>query len=212
MEYTGKEAEIMEKIYFALVDTPGLFASMIRRVIGMNYIHVVLSMDQELNEAYSVGRRNPAVPLFAGFEREDAEKVELAFPTARYRIVSLECTDEQKESIYQKLRECYERRFRYHYCILGLPMILCNIPFYQKNHYTCSSFVASILEENGMELFEKHFSLVTPRDFYELENTDVIYEGTLHEFNERCRRYPAQNLSRLRRAVRKLSYGMNGAV
>ena len=178
----------------------------------MNYIHVVLSMDQELNEAYSVGRRNPAIPLFAGFEREDAEKVELAFPTARYRIVSLECTSEQKENIYQKLRECYERRFRYHYCVLGLPMILCNIPFYQKNHYTCSSFVANILEENGMELFEKHFSLVTPRDFYELENTDVIYEGTLHEFNERCCRYPAHNLSRLRRAVRKISYGMNGAV
>ena len=144
----------MGKIYVALVDTPGLFASLIRRFIGMNYIHVVLSMDQELNEAYSVGRRNPSIPLFAGFEREDAEKIEQAFPTARYRIVSMECTDEQKENIYRRLRECYEKRFRYHYCILGLPMILCNIPFYQKNHYTCSSFVANILEENGMELFE----------------------------------------------------------
>ena len=49
----------MDKIYLALVDTPGLFASIIRRVIGIDYIHVVLSMDAELNEAYSVGRRNP---------------------------------------------------------------------------------------------------------------------------------------------------------
>ena len=202
----------MDKIYFALVDTPGFFASIIRRVIGMNYIHVVLGMDPELNEAYSVGRRNPAVPLFAGFEREDAGKIEMAFPTARYRIVSLECTKEQKENIYQKLRECYERRFRYHYCILGLPMILCNIPFYQKNHYTCSSFVASLLEENGMELFGKHFSLVTPRDFYELEDTSVVYEGTLHEFNRRCRRYPTGSPSRFWKVVRKLSFGMNGAV
>ena len=95
----------MGKIYVALVDTPGLFASLIRRFIGMNYIHVVLSMDQELNEAYSVGRRNPSIPLFAGFEREDAEKIEQAFPTARYRIVSMECTDEQKENIYRRLRE-----------------------------------------------------------------------------------------------------------
>ena len=48
----------MEQIYFALVDTPGFFASIIRRVTGINYIHVVLSMDEELKEAYSVGRRN----------------------------------------------------------------------------------------------------------------------------------------------------------
>ena len=130
----------MEKLYIALVDTPGLFASIIRRVIGIDYIHVVLSMDGELEEAYSVGRRNPAVPLLAGFEKEDAMKIERVFPNARYKIVSMECTSEQKENISRQLKECFAQRFRYHYCILGLPMLLCNIPFYQKNHYTCSSF------------------------------------------------------------------------
>ncbi len=37
----------MEQIYFALVDTPGFFASVIRKVTGIDYIHVVLSMDEE---------------------------------------------------------------------------------------------------------------------------------------------------------------------
>ena len=115
-------------------------------------------MDEELEEAYSVGRRNPAIPIFAGFEKEDAEKIEMKFPTARYRIVSIECTSEQKQNIANQLKECFEQRFHYHYCVLGLPMLLCNIPFYQKNHYTCSSFVANILENNGIELFDKHFS------------------------------------------------------
>ena len=167
----------MEQIYFALVDTPGFFASIIRRVTGINYIHVVLSMDEELKEAYSVGRRNPAIPILAGFEREDARKIERQFPTAHYKVVSLECTKEQKTQLAQQLQECYQKRFRYHYCVLGLPMILLNIPFYQKNHYTCSSFTANILQENGIALFEKHFSLVTPRDFYELEQTKLVYEG-----------------------------------
>lgn len=202
----------MEKLYLALVDTPGLFASIIRRVTGINYIHVVLSMDEELKEAYSVGRRNPAVPLIAGFEKEDAGKIELAFPTARYRVVSMECTSKQKENIFRQLKACYEQRLHYHYCILGLPMLLWNIPFYQKNHYTCSSFVANILEENGIRLFDKHFSLVTPRDFYELENTRVVFEGTLHEFNQSCYRYPQENAGILRQAMRKISYVMNGAV
>jgi len=134
----------MEQIYFALVDTPGLFASIIRKVTESDYIHVVLAMDSELQEAYSVGRRNPFVPLIAGFEKENIYQIEQAFPTARYRIVSLECTKEQKEQIRKQLEKCYQKRFRYHYCILGLPFILCNKPFYQKNHYTCSSFLAKI--------------------------------------------------------------------
>lgn len=180
----------MEQIYFALVDTPGLFASVIRRVTESDYIHVVLAMDSQLQEAYSVGRRNPFVPLIAGFEKENIYQIEQAFPTARYRIVSLECTREQKEQIRKQLETCYQNRFRYHYCILGLPFILCKKPFYQKNHYTCSSFSAKILEENGIKLFGKHFSLVTPRDFYELPQTKVVYEGLLREFTgtECCRR------------------------
>ncbi|MCI8484639.1 MAG: hypothetical protein HFH41_09905 [Lachnospiraceae bacterium] len=202
----------MEKLYLALVDTPGFFASIIRRVIGIDYIHVVLSMDEELNEAYSVGRRDPALPLIAGFEKEDAGKIEQVFPTARYRIVSMECTREQKENISRQLKKCFQERFHYHYCIIGLPMLLCNIPFYQKNHYTCSSFVAHILEENGIRLFEKHFSLVTPRDFYELECTSLEFEGTLQEFNGGCLRYPAARPGIFRQAMEKLSYVMNGAV
>ena len=53
----------MAHIYIALVDTPGLFARIIRRVIGQRYIHVALGLDPFLDEAYSIGRRHPAVPL-----------------------------------------------------------------------------------------------------------------------------------------------------
>lgn len=56
----------MERIYIALVDTPGLFASLIHRVIKRDYIHVALSLDENLDEAYSVGRRNPFIPYFPG--------------------------------------------------------------------------------------------------------------------------------------------------
>lgn len=60
----------MQKLYIALVDTPGLFAWIIRRVIKINYIHVVLSLDASFREAYSVGRRNPFIPFFAGLDRK----------------------------------------------------------------------------------------------------------------------------------------------
>ncbi len=172
----------MEKIYLALVDTPGLFASIIRKTIKIPYIHVAIGLDRNLDQAYSVGRRNPFIPLIAGFEREHLSAIHRAFPTARYKILSLECTFEQKAAISARLKECYRSRFRYHYCVLGLPFLLMQVPFYQKRHFTCSSFVAKLLEEHGLPLFDKHFSLVTPRDFYELPQTKIIYEGSLATF------------------------------
>lgn len=41
---------------------------MIRKAIRQDYIHVVLGMDEMLDECYSVGRRFPSIPLLAGFE------------------------------------------------------------------------------------------------------------------------------------------------
>ena len=36
------------------------------------------------------------VPIIAGFEREDKEKILRAFPTAEYRVCRIACTLEQK--------------------------------------------------------------------------------------------------------------------
>lgn len=149
----------MAQIYIAFVDTPGFFAGIIRRVIKQKYIHVVLSMDEELEEAYSVGRRNPAIPLLAGFEKEDKRKILTVFPTADYMVCSVECTLAQKEAIRQELRLAMQERFHYHYAVAGLPFILWNIPFYQERHYTCSSYVARVLEEYGVCQWEKLFPL-----------------------------------------------------
>ena len=112
----------MEQIYLAFVDTPGFFASIIRRVIGIPYVHVVLSMDADLREAYSVGRRNPAVPLIAGFEKENTLEIEAVFPHAKYKVVRMQCTAEQKKSIARQLLQCYKQRKRYHYCIIRLDL------------------------------------------------------------------------------------------
>ena len=176
----------MSKIYIGLVSTPGLFASIIRRTIKQDYIHVVLGLDAELNEAYSIGRRNPWIPIISGFEKEEKGKILSKFPEARYQIFELECTAEQRSMIEQRLKEDWERRFRMHYTIIGLPWLLLNKPFYQKNHYTCSSYLAKVLEDVGINLFDnKHFSLVTPKDFYEYENKKVIYEGSLRNITDR---------------------------
>ena len=172
----------MEHIYIAMVDTPGIFAAVIRRFLRQRYIHVVLGMDAGLEEAYSFGRRNPRVPWFAGFEREDKKKILRAFPTAVYRVCELECSAAQKAGIRERLRRDYARRFHYHYAVPGLPFIALGRPFYLKDQYTCSSYIARLLEEYKIRIADKHFSLVTPKDFYQYPYKRVVYEGSLAEF------------------------------
>lgn len=174
----------MAQMYIALVDTPGFFASLIRGFLRQRYIHVVIAADAQLREAYSMGRRNPAIPVFAGFEKEDRRCILQAFPTAFYRICELECTDAQKSGIMRQLQEDYRRRFHIHYAVLGLPFILMNAPFFIRDQYTCSSYIARVLQENGVQISEKHFSLVTPKDFYEYGeygNMRVVFEGRLSD-------------------------------
>lgn len=171
----------MAHIYIAFVDTPGLFASLIRKFLKQRYVHVVIAGDADLTEAYSVGRRNPAVPMIAGFEKEDKDKILHRFPTAFYRICELTCTLEQKQKIMERLRTDHRRRLRIHYAVCGLPFLVLGIPFYLKDHYTCSSYIARILLENGISVSQKHFSLVTPKDFLEYSGMRQIFEGPLSE-------------------------------
>lgn len=169
----------MEHLYIALVDTPGFFAELIRRFLKQRYVHVVIAADETLKEAYSVGRRIPSVPLIAGFEKEDSGRILQAFPNAFYRVYEIPCTELQKQRIMEQLSEDYRRRLHIHYAVLGLPFLVMGIPFYRKNCYTCSSYIAKLLDENGLGISPKHFSLVTPKDFYEYGRNRVVFEGSL---------------------------------
>lgn len=185
----------MAHIYIAFVDTPGIFAALIRKFLKQRYVHVVISGDAMLEEAYSVGRRNPAVPFFAGFEKEEKDKILHRFPTAAYRICKLDCTLEQKQKIMKRLHTDYDKRFHIHYAVCSLPFLVMGIPFYLKNQYTCSSYIAKLLQENGIPISKKHFSVVTPKDFFAYREMNVVFEGPLSEIAAADRNYVPESAS-----------------
>lgn len=171
----------MCSIYIAFVDTPGIFADIIRAVLKQKYIHVALALDENMEEAYSIGRRNPAVPFFAGFVKEDKRKILRKYPGADYMVCRIACSDRQREYIRSELHSALRHRFRYHYTILGLPLILFNRPFKQRYYHTCSSYLAKLLEDAGVCRWRKHTSIVTPKDFYYDLEKEVIFEGPLYK-------------------------------
>ena len=171
-----------EKLYIVLIGTPGIFATLIRLYSRLKYIHVALAMDENLKECYSFGRRNPKVPIFSGFEKEEMDKVVAHFPKAICMVTEIECTKEQKEDVWKRINYYKKNAKRYHYTILGLPFLVFKKPFHQKRRYACSQFVARTLEDYGIRKFDKHFSLVTPKDFYEMPDKKILYVGTIEGY------------------------------
>ena len=55
------DSEMTEKLYLVLIGTPGIFATIIKWVTRIKYIHIVLGMDEDLKDCYSFGRRNAVV-------------------------------------------------------------------------------------------------------------------------------------------------------
>lgn len=174
--------ELTEKLYLVLIGTPGIFATIIKMVTRIKYIHIVLGMDEDLKDCYSFGRRNPKVPILSGFEKEEMHKVIEKFPKALCMVTEIKCTKEQKEKVWGRIRYYEANAKRYHYTILGLPWMLFNKPFHQKRRYACSQFVARTLEDYGIRKFDKHWSIMTPRDFYEMEDKKILYVGTIEGY------------------------------
>ena len=73
------------------------------------YVRVGIAMDAYLSEAVSVGKRNPSTPLIAGFEKENTLEIEAVFPHAKYKVVRMKCTADQKKSIARQLLQCYKQ-------------------------------------------------------------------------------------------------------
>lgn len=189
IEKEENQNEQTEKLYLVLVSTPGIFATLIRLFTRHKYIHIVLGMDEELKYAYSFGRRNPKVPILSGFEHEEMDKVVEHFPKALCMVSEITCTKEQKKNVWKRIKYYEKNAKRYHYTVLGLPFLVLGKPFHQKRRYACSQFVARTLEDYGIRKFDKHYSLVTPKDFYNMPDKKILYVGTIEGYLDKMDNY-----------------------
>jgi len=87
------------------------------------------------------------------------------------------------DPVYRRLRRqlsgMYHQRERYHYNLLGALSCYFNHPLRRKNHYFCSQFVATLLEECGAVELWKDPDLVRPADFCRLSALQAVHQGPL---------------------------------
>ena len=171
-------------IYILLTHSGSLLSKCINVYTKEPYTHVSIALDTNLKELYSFGRIHPSNPIFAGFVKEDIINGTYArFPETRCGLYSLKVNDIQYRRLKKELRKFKINKDKYGYNLLGLFGVILNIPIERRYNYFCSQFVANLLNNSGIYLFDKPPALVSPRDFRKCKELSLVYEGKLKRYS-----------------------------
>lgn len=169
-----------QKIYILLTDTGTLFTRLIKLYTKKPYNHASISLDPELKEVYSFGRKTAKNPFIGGFVRENT-RGEL-FISSRCTVISCSVTDEQHHRLKAFINKIESNKHDYAYNLLGLFAIVFNKQLSRDNAFFCSQFVATVLQGCDIVQLSKPPSLVMPHELMELENADVVFQGSMTEY------------------------------
>ena len=174
------------RIYILLTFSGSLLSRGIKVYTKEPYSHVSIAFDEDLTELYSFGRLRPNNPIIAGFVKEDIAKGTYArFPNTTCALYSLDINKLQYKRLQKELEKFKKDGEKYGYNFIGLIGVMANYPIERKYNYFCSQFVSSLLRKSGIKLIDKEAGLVSPRDFRECEELQLVYEGKLQNYNLR---------------------------
>lgn len=167
-------------IYILLTHSGSLPSKLIRMYTREPYSHVSIALDPNLNELYSFGRLKPSNPIFGGFVREDIVYGTFGrFPQTQCAVYSLTVNQLQYERLKAELNNFVANSTKYRYNFLGLFGLMLDIPIQRNNKFFCSQFVATLLANSGIDIFNKAPALVRPGDFRKCKELTLLYEGSL---------------------------------
>ncbi|MCR2803597.1 hypothetical protein [Paenibacillus soyae] len=182
-EMTGSQN--LAYIYILLTNTGTAFTRLIKCFTGAPYNHASISLDPELNELYSFGRKEARNPLNAGFVKEDVYYGTYRyFPNTTCQLLRLEVTPRQKEAVAAAIDYFKRNKERYSYNLLGLLGVLAGKDLEIQNACFCSQFVAEAMNKGGVGLWnDRPAALVTPQHFRENAKLETVFEGRLFDYS-----------------------------
>ena len=193
----AREEIIPVKIYILLSDTGSLLTKAIKVYTKDPYNHVSISLNKDLSELYSFGRKKEYNPYIGGFVKEDVHNHLLKYSDSE--IYELEVTPYQYLEIKRKIEFFESRKREYKYNLLGMLAMIANVDFIREDHYFCSQFVSVVLNSAGISISNKPEHYTTPNDFRKTENMNLIFKGILNQ-------YPNLN-SQHKESLYKVTYG-----
>lgn len=175
----------MKYIYVFLTRTGTRIADIIGMITGDRYAHASIALDRSLTELYSFARRGLHNPLYSGFEKENIHRgIFLLFEDCRCGLYRIAVPNDVYDKIRHTLFYMYQRKYDFRYNFIGLFSCAVGIPWNLHNRFTCSQFVAWLLESSGAAVLPKDRGLMKPDDLAALPEAELIYEGMIRYADE----------------------------
>ena len=168
-------------LYVVLTRTNTVMSRLIQIFKNDEYTHAAMSLDKNLEQMYSFGRKHTYNPFVGRFKKEEVDKgIYKISRTVPSLIIELQVSKEQYEKAKELLEQFIINSNLYKYNYMGLMYNLLNKSVSSDYRFLCSEFVYHILKESGVVDFKKSRNLVRPEDLLDVEGR-IIYMGDLKE-------------------------------
>lgn len=172
---------VKNRLYIVLTRTDTFLSRLIGIFKKDQYTHAAISLDSDLDQMYSFGRRNTYNPFIGCFRREDIhEGVYGLCKTLPGAIIEFEVTAQQYKKAKELMSHFVAHPDNYKYNYQGLLYGLLDKPLCAKDSFLCSEFVYYILNESGIIDLQMPRNLVRPQNLL-LAEGKIVFQGDLKD-------------------------------
>lgn len=172
-----------KKIYIVLTRTNTILSRLIRFIKDDEYTHASISLDKELKQMYSFGRKYSYNPFVGCFVKENFNEGVFGRHNNLYGLVmEIKVSDEQYEKAENLINEFILNKDIYKYNYMGLINCLLNRESCNDNRFLCSEFVYYILNKSNIVNLNRFRNLVRPQDLLNIKGR-LIFRGNLKNTN-----------------------------
>ena len=173
----------MKKLYLVLSQTKSFPSRLISFFTKEDYAHVSLSLNRDLTEMYTFGRKYLYSVFPGGYVKECIhERMYKRFPNTHITVIEIVVENSVYENISQYLRDMYENKKKYKYNYLGVFLAYFQKNKKRENYYYCSEFIYEILCKFGVIVDGEPHRVVRPSDFLEFPLGEFVYVGYMRTY------------------------------
>lgn len=173
----------MGKIYLLLSQSGTLPSRLLKMYTHAEFNHISISLNSDLNEMYSFGRKYRLFPFPGGFISEAKERgIYAQYPKAKVVVLELEIDDDKLVYLRKRLQEMYAQKRRYHYNFRGVFFASLGLVYQRERNFYCSEFVRDILVECEVAKADDFPRIVMPVHFMHMPGIREVYRGQLCKY------------------------------
>lgn len=160
------------------------FSKFLKFFSKLEYTHVSISLDSDLETMYSFGRKHLYTPWNAGFVTEKPNAGVYAKFNSKCEVLCFEISEDSYEKMKQKIDTMERHDYFFKYNFPGIVYAYFNHEQELNHKFTCTQFVAWLLNNSGLDCLQKDPSIIYPNDYYDIPNVKTTYKGYINSYND----------------------------